>query len=82
MEDWVDRINFQSSLGAKQLFVDNKKPSNARPITRSLFAFFKKLFIKGGILQGKNGFKVAITTMFATYIKYIKLNDLHKNNKN
>ena len=82
MEDWVDRINFQSSLGDKQLFVDNKKPSNARPITRSLFAFFKKLFIKGGILQGKNGFKVAITTMFATYIKYIKLNDLYKNNKN
>jgi len=42
-----------------------------------LFAFFKKLILKGGILQGRNGFKVAITTMFNTYLKYVKLNDLY-----
>ena len=77
MEEWVDKMNFRSSMSAKQLFIDGKKPSNIRPIIRGLFAFFKKLIIKGGILQGKNGFKVAITTMFNTYLKYIKLNDLH-----
>ena len=77
MEEWVDKMNFRSSMSAKQLFLDGKKPSNLRPIIRSVFAFFKKLFLKGGILQGKNGFKVAITTMFNTYLKYVKLNDLH-----
>ena len=77
MEEWVDKMNFRSSMSAQQLFIDGKKPSNTRPIARGLFAFFKKLFIKGGILQGKNGFKVAITTMFNTYLKYTKLNDLH-----
>ena len=81
MEEWVDKINFRSSLSAKQLYLDGTKPSNLRPIVSSLFAFFKKLFLKGGILQGKNGFRVALTTMFNTYIKYIKLNDLH-NQKN
>ena len=65
-------------MSAKQLFDDGVLPSNSRPIVRSIFAFIKKLFIKGGILQGKNGFKVALTTMFNTYLKYIKLNDLHK----
>jgi len=77
MEEWVDKMNFRSSMSAKQLFIDGKKPSSVRPIIRGLFAFFKKLIIKGGIFQGKNGFKVAITTMFNTYLKYIKLNDLH-----
>ncbi len=77
MEEWVDKMNFRSSMSAKQLFLDGKKPSNIRPIIKGLFAFFKKLFLKGGIFQGRNGFKVAITTMFNTYLKYVKLNDLH-----
>ncbi len=78
MDEWVDKMNFRSSMSARQLYNDGVMPSEARPILRALFAFFKKLFIKGGILQGKNGFKVALTTMFNTYLKYTKLNDLHK----
>ena len=79
MEEWIDKMNFRSTLSAKQLFDNGVKPSNIRPIARALWALFKKLIIKGGILQGKNGFKVAFTTMFNTYLKYIKLNDLYKN---
>ena len=58
------------------------KPSNIRPVTHSIFALLKKLFIKGGIFQGIDGFTVAITTMFNTYMKYIKLNELYDNKKN
>ena len=64
-------------MSAQQLFKDGVKASTIRPITRCIFAFFKKLFIKGGIFQGKNGFRVALTTMFNTYLKYTKLNDLY-----
>ncbi len=78
MEEWVDKMNFRSSMSARQLYKDGVLPSDIRPIISALFAFFKKLFIKGGIFQGKNGFKVALTTMFNTYLKYTKLNDLHK----
>ncbi len=78
MDEWVDKMKFRTTMSAKQLYKNGVKPSNVRPIMRSLFAFFKKLFIKGGILQGQNGFKVALTTMFNTYLKYIKLNDLYK----
>ncbi len=77
MEEWVDKMNFRSSMSAQQLFKDGVKASSIRPITRCIFSFFKKLIIKGGIFQGRNGFKVALTTMFNTYLKYIKLNDLH-----
>ena len=78
MEEWVDKMNFRSSMSAQQLFKDGVRASSIRPIIRCFFAFFKKLIIKGGIFQGKNGFKVALTTMFNTYLKYTKLNDLHK----
>ena len=78
MEEWIDKMNFRSSMSAQQLFKDGVRASSIRPIIRCFFAFFKKLIIKGGIFQGKNGFKVALTTMFNTYLKYTKLNDLHK----
>ena len=77
MEEWIDKMNFRSSMSAQQLFKDGVKASSIRPIIRCFFAFFKKLIIKGGIFQGKNGFKVALTTMFNTYLKYTKLNDLY-----
>ena len=78
--DWIDKINFYSSQSAKTMHIQGVKRSNIRPITHSLFAFFKKLFIKGGIFQGVDGFTVALTTMFNTYMKYIKLNELYDNN--
>ena len=77
MEEWINKMNFRSSMSAQQLYKDGVKASSIRPITRCIFAFFKKLIIKGGIIQGKNGFKVALTTMFNTYLKYTKLNDLY-----
>jgi hypothetical protein len=78
MEEWVDKMNFRSSMSAQQLFKDGKMPSSIRPIVKSLFAFFKKIIFKGGLFQGSNGFRVALTTMFNTYLKYTKLNELHK----
>ena len=77
--DWIDKINFYSSQSAKTMHIQGVKRSNIRPITHSLFAFFKKLLIKGGIFQGVDGFTVALTTMFNTYMKYIKLNELYDN---
>tara|TARA_B100000700_G_scaffold9873_1_gene9873 strand:- start:967 stop:1746 length:780 start_codon:yes stop_codon:yes gene_type:complete len=75
--DWIDKINFYSSQSAKTMHIQGVKRSTIRPITHSLFAFFKKLIFKGGIFQGIDGFTVAITTMFNTYMKYTKLNELY-----
>ena len=62
------------------MHINGVKRSSIRPITHSLFAFFKKMFVKGGIFQGIDGFTVALTTMFNTYMKYIELNELYDNN--
>ena len=66
MEEWIDKMNYRSILSAKQLFSNGVKPSNVRPVVRALWALFKKLIISGGIFQGKNGFRVAFSTMFNT----------------
>ncbi len=79
--DWINKINFYSSQSAKTMHINGVKRSSLRPITHSLFAFMKKMFVKGGIFQGIDGFTVALTTMFNTYMKYIKLNELYDNNE-
>ena len=79
--DWINKINFYSSQSAKTMHINGVKRSSIRPISHSLFSFFKKMFIKGGIFQGVDGFTVALTTMFNAYMKYIKLNELYDNNK-
>ena len=70
MDEWITKMNFRSSMSAQQLYKDGIRPSNIRPIVRALFAFSK--LIKGGILQGRNGFKVAITTMFQHILEVCK----------
>ena len=77
--DWIDKVNFYSTQSAKTMHSQGVKRSSIRPITHSLFAFFKKLLLKGGIFKGIDGFTVALTTMFNTYMKYIKLNELYDN---
>ncbi|MBH44513.1 MAG: glycosyl transferase [Gammaproteobacteria bacterium] len=79
-KEWIDKINFYSSESAKTLHSEGVKASRIRPITHAFFALFKKLFLKGGIFQGLDGITVAITTMFNTYMKYVKLNELYDNN--
>ncbi|MEC9205984.1 MAG: glycosyltransferase family 2 protein [Pseudomonadota bacterium] len=79
--EWIEKINFYSTQSAKTLHTQGVQPSNIRPITHSIFAFFKKLFFKRGIFQGIDGFTVALTTMFNTYMKYMKLNELHQEKK-
>lgn len=78
-ENWIEKINIHSSISAKTMHADGVKRSSIRPITHSIFAFFKKLILKRGMISS-DGFLVTVTTMFNTYMKYIKLNELYDNN--
>lgn len=78
LDDWMERINQWSRYDAKSMYESGKKASTCRPITRAITAFLRKFLLKGGILQGRDGFLITITTTFRTYLKYEKLNELHK----
>lgn len=78
LSDWISRINALSTRDAWAMKERGKKQNKFNPILHSTAAFLKKLILKKGILQGSDGFLVAITTAFHAYMKYEKLNQLHK----
>jgi len=78
---WIERINALSSRDAWAMFERGKKPSKAAPALHAFVALIRKMFLKGGILQGMDGATVAVTTAFHAYMKYLKLNELHEKNQ-
>ena len=77
---WMARINELSSRDAWAMYERGDKPSRFAPLAHALFALVRKLIFKGGILQGMDGMTVTMTTVFRTYMKYMKLNEMHEQN--
>ena len=78
VSDWIGSIDFLSTWGARQLFESGRRPSAWAPTVRALAAAVRQLILRGGILRGVDGRTVAVTSMFNTYMKYLKLNELHE----
>jgi len=75
---WIERINQLSSRDAWAMYEDGRCVRPLTPFFRSIWAMFRKLILKGGIFQGKDGFTVAITTAFHVYFKYLKFLELQE----
>lgn len=75
-KNWFERMLYWAEHGAHSLHKKGKRASRIAPITHATFAFIKKYLLKGGILQGLDGFTVAITTAFASFAKYAMLLDM------
>lgn len=73
---WVNRINDLSTRDAWAKYSNGKRSTPSGAAARAVFAFFKKLFLKGGIIQGGDGWLIAITSSFHVYMKYMKLSEL------
>ncbi len=69
----LKKIDHYTTLGAEKLA---EKGKNAGPVTavfRGLFKSFQMYILKLGLLDGKEGFTLAMISGFGVYIKYIKL---------
>lgn len=73
LEEVLEKMNRYSTLGAKELAIQNKKSSVFKAVTHGLAAFFKTYFIKAGFLDGAEGFMLAISNAEGAYYKYLKL---------
>jgi glycosyltransferase involved in cell wall biosynthesis len=78
ISDWIAKINQVSSLDAQGMYQRGKAPSNIKPVTSALSAFFRQFIIRGGMFKGIDGFTITMTSVFRSYIKYLKLNELHE----
>lgn len=78
ISDWIGSIDQLSTWGARQLLKSGRRPSTWAPTLRALAAGVRQLVLRGGIFRGEDGRTVAMTSMFHTYMKYLKLNELHE----
>ena len=73
---WIDRLNALSTRDAWAKYESGKTCTPTGATFRGVFAFFKKLLLKGGIFQGVDGWLIAVTSSFHVYMKYLKLSEL------
>lgn len=78
LTDWVAKINQVSSLDARGMFEAGRRPSRLKPVTSAVAAAFRQLVLRGGMLKGTDGWTIVMTSMFRSFLKYQKLNELHE----
>jgi glycosyltransferase involved in cell wall biosynthesis len=69
----VDKFNTYSSIGADKLVSTNSAGGLAVAIVRAFLAFTKVYIVKLGLLDGRRGFMIAVTSAETAYYKYLKL---------
>ncbi|WP_179336591.1 glycosyltransferase family 2 protein [Winogradskyella ludwigii] len=71
------KTEYFSSLSAQSYFELGKKAPIWKIILNPTWAFFKTYFLRLGILDGFNGYMIAVQTANITFLKYSKLRALN-----
>jgi glycosyltransferase involved in cell wall biosynthesis len=82
LEQHINQFDKFTSISAKELYNSGKKYNLLKSFLSAFVNFFKGFFIKMGFLDGYYGFVICIFNSFATFVKYAKLHELNKQNKN
>ena len=79
IKDHIDQINSFSDIAARAAYAEGRHANLLLDIVLNpLLTFFKKYFLKLGILDGYQGFMIAIHTAYGKFLKYIKLRELDR----
>ena len=76
ISDWIAKINQVSSLDAQGLYEEGRPASNFKPVSSALAAFFRQFVLRGGMFKGIDGVTITLTSIFKSYMKYLKLNEI------
>lgn len=77
----MDQVNKFTDIGSQQAYEKGKKSSVLTILTKSIWKFIRDYFVKLGILDGYYGFVISAISAHATFLKYVKLKELHKNSR-
>ncbi len=78
IDEHIAQGNKFSTIAAQAAFQKGKKSNFISLIINPLWRFIRDYFFKMGFLDGWAGFTIAMNTSHATFLKYIKLRNLHK----
>jgi glycosyltransferase involved in cell wall biosynthesis len=71
------KLNHYSDLSARQMFEKGRRCTLFDLTVRPLFAFLKTYLLRLGLLDGIEGFEISLTTALLTFVKYMKLREMH-----
>ncbi len=73
MEEVLHKVNQYSTAGAAMMHKRGRQASLSGAVLRGLWAFFRTYILRGGILDGREGFMLAVSNAEGTYYRYLKL---------
>jgi len=79
IQQHITQMNSFSDIAAREKY-DNGETANLiiDILLNPIFIFFKKYFVKLGVLDGYYGFVISVNTAFGIFLKYIKLRELNR----
>lgn len=78
LEEVLHKVNHYSSAGAAKLHRRGRSASLAGAVLRGLWSFLRTYVLRGGFLDGREGFMLAVSNAEGTYYRYLKLMLLNK----
>ena len=78
LDELLAKMNHYSTLSARDKQRDGKRSGLPMAVARGAWAFVRTYFLRGGFLDGREGFMLAVATAEGTYYRYVKLLLLQK----
>ncbi|MEJ2347276.1 MAG: glycosyltransferase family 2 protein [Gammaproteobacteria bacterium] len=78
LDDVVSMINRYSSASAEAMYRAGKRGGLGRAIGHGAWVFLRTYVLRLGLLDGREGFMLAVSNAELAYYKYLKLAGLHK----
>lgn len=75
-DDYIQTLQHFSTLSARSMFREGRKPTFSQVLLRPFFRFVKFFILKRGFLEGRAGYVVARAESYYAYLKYMKLWEL------
>ena len=73
LEQMLGKLNHYSSAGAANLATKGRRGGLGRALGHGLWMFLRTYLLRGGFLDGREGFMLAVSNAETTYYRYLKL---------
>ena len=78
LDELITKMNHYSTLSAQDMQRAGRHTGLPMAVARAAWAFVRTYFLRGGFLDGREGFMLAVATAEGTYYRYVKLLLLRK----
>lgn len=73
LEEVLHKVNQYSSAGAQMMHHRGRRATLTGAVLRGLWSFVRTYCLRGGFLDGREGFMLAVSNAEGTYYRYLKL---------